>query len=279
MNETNITGRLLLSVACGVGLMGCGGATQVTSPGGSADEVATVADHASTSEKAPALLRSVENPPMLAPVQVTPTVSPRARELFQSLVSPGVSMDDWNQAHDDLVALGESIVPLLSEKLTGGTEPERELAATTLALLGPHATAAVPALKTALQDDSPFVQANAAASLVQIPEHAADAIPTLTRLLQESDPQLRQLAAVNLNAAGVDVTAQIELLKEILAQEQSPEVLTPVVELVGRIGTAAEPLVPELQKIAFEQKGDLGDAAGLAIQQITQAAAMGPEGE
>lgn len=188
-------------------------------------------------------------------------------------------MEDWNQAHDDLVALGESIVPLLSEKLTGGTDPERELAATTLALLGPHAIAAVPALKAALQDDSPFVQANAAACLVQIPEHAADAVPTLTRLLRESDPQLRQLAAVNLNAAGVDVTEQMELLKEILAQEQSPEVLTPVVELVGRIGTAAEPLVPQLQKIAFEQRGDLGQAADVAIQQITEGVTPGPEGE
>lgn len=279
MIKRNVTGRLLWSVACGIGLMGCGGATEVTSPESRSVGGAQVENAAPASSAAPARLTSVGTPPVLAPVEMQSAEIARGRELFQRLVSPGVSMEDWNQAHDDLVALGESVVPLLAEKLTEGTEPERELAGTTLALLGADAAQAIPALKAALQDSSRFVQANAAACLVQFPEHASDAVPTLVQLLKENDPQLRQLAAVNLNAAGVDVSAQLDLLKEILAQEESPDVLTPIIELVGRIGAAAEPLVPQLQKIAFEQSGDLGQAADFAIQQITEGAPEEPGNE
>jgi hypothetical protein len=47
------------------------------------------------------------------------------------------------------------------------------------------------------------------------------------------------------------------------------DVVLPVVELLGRIGPAAEAAVPRLQQIAFEQEGEAGAAATAALEQIT----------
>lgn len=193
----------------------------------------------------------------------------QTRRLFDSLVSPGSPQEDWDQTLEQLLAEGESATRVLAEKLTSGTNPEREMAATTLALLGPQAAAAAAQLEQALGDSLPFVQANAAATLIQLPEHAQKAIPALTRMLQADDPQLRQLAAVNLNAAQVVLAEHVVPLRQVLQQEQSNDVLTPVVELLGRIGKPAESALPELRKIAGEQSGDLGAAAQSAIQLIS----------
>lgn len=203
-----------------------------------------------------------------SPIQVA-SEDVRARTLFAALVSPSNPQVDWDQTLEQLLAEGASATRVLAEKLSGGTDPEREMAATTLALIGPEAAGAAKELEKALDDPLPFVQANAAATLIQLPDHSQQAIPALTRLLLAEDQQLRQLAAVNLNAAGVVLTEHVTPLRQVLQHEQSNDVLTPVVELLGRIGKPAEAALPDLKKIADEQPGDLGSAATSAIQLIS----------
>ncbi|WP_175517679.1 HEAT repeat domain-containing protein [Planctomicrobium piriforme] len=235
-------------------LSGCGGGS--TAPAAQSPAVLTVP----AAEKAPAI-RSAST--------VDTIQARRARELVSLLTQPGADLPNWEEAHTELLELGPHAVPVLAEKLQHGTDVERELAATTLALVGPSAGDAATALVAALQDSSPFVRANAAAALVQLPDYSRQAIPTLIGLLDADDPQLRQLAAVNLSAVGADASPYVDNLKRTLAQTNPPEVLTPVVELLGRIGAPAEPALPELQKIKFEQPGEVGDAATNAIQLIT----------
>lgn len=192
----------------------------------------------------------------------------RAAELIATLLRPGTEPQDWDAAHAELLTLGASAAHVLMGKLSSGTDEERELAATALALVGEEANIAADALRNALKDPSPFVRANAAAALLQWPDHSKEAIPTLIHLLNESDPQLRQLAAMNLSALGEDASPYVADLQRTLTMTNPPEVLTPVVELLGRIGPSAEPAIPVLQKIAFESEGEISNAAQQAIQLI-----------
>jgi len=247
-------------------LSGCG---QSPSPAEAPAQSNSEVDSASSMTKA-LTTPVLESPPASSgPTGTAPQAQARARELVTLLSSPGTDLNQWEQAHAELLALGADAVPVLVTTLHNGNDMERELAATTLVLLGPNADQAVSALQNALQDPQLFVRANAAAALVQIPGASASAVPTLIALLNESDPQIRQLAAVNLGALGPDAQPYVNNLKQVLTRENSPEVLTPVVELLGRIGPPAEAAVPELQKIAFEQPGEVADAATHAIQQIT----------
>ena len=193
----------------------------------------------------------------------------QARLLFDRLVSPTQPAENWDESLAQLLQ-EEGAAAVLAEKLSSGTPAERELAASTLALMGVEAASVEKTLVAALQDELPFVRANVAATLVQLPEHAQDAIPTLTQLLLADDPQLRQLAAVNLNAAGVVLTDHIEQFRQALQRDNSEDVLTPVVELLGRMGEPAKPALPELRKIARQQRGELGAKASSAIQLISR---------
>ena len=61
----------------------------------------------------------------------------------------------------------------------------------------------------------------------------------------------------------------IEQLARALDSEILPEVIVPVVQLLGRIGPPAQAALPELRKIANEHPGDVSDAAAAAIQLIS----------
>lgn len=200
-----------------------------------------------------------------------PTRSPeqqQALQLFDRLVTPGLEASEWESVHQQLLLIGPDAVPVLAERLSQGTPLERETATTLLLLLGPDATNAADALIGALDDPSTFVRANAAAALVQFPEQRATAVPVLVSLLESEDPQLQQLAAMNLNTIGMEAEQHVVDLQRVLSVDHPPEVLVPVVELLGRIGPAATSAVPKLQQIAFEQSGEVGRAANTAIQQI-----------
>ncbi|WP_437191954.1 HEAT repeat domain-containing protein [Planctomicrobium sp. SH527] len=203
-----------------------------------------------------------------------PVKERQANELVATLLRPGTEPENWDAAHAELLTLGTSAVHVLMGKLSSGTDEERELAATALALVGEDASIATDTLRTALKDRSPFVRANAAAALLQWPDHSAEAIPALIHLLNESDPQIRQLSAMNLSALGEEAGPYVADLQRTLTMTNPPEVVTPVVELLGRIGPSAEPAIPVLQKIAFESEGDVATAAQQAIQLIK---ATGPD--
>jgi len=256
---------LLTTSLLGLSVIGCGSRSgrsdfaQVSSRGESRTESIEPAATAvsSTSSEEPSQTRSDPQPDLI-----------RVEQLFGRLVSPVPSTESWDEILDQLLK-EERAAKVLGKKLAAGTAPERELAASTLALMGPDALSAEKELTAALQDELPFVRANAAATLVQLPDHAEQAIPTLMQLLFSNDPQLRQLAAVNLNAAGVAMNDHVEQFRQTLQQENSEDVLTPVVELLGRIGRPAESALPELRKIARQQPGELGAKANSAIQLIS----------
>lgn len=187
---------------------------------------------------------------------------------FQTLVEPGVGTEQWEQAQQKLLSLGPAAVPVLVEALENGDAFQRETAVTVLALMGSPSPEAVPALLKLLEDPSSFVRANAATALILSPQHAATAVPVLIDLLKSDDSQMRQLAATNLELLGPDVPIDVEKLADSLADGESADVLLPVVELLGRIGPAAGPAVPKLERIAFEHSGDLREAATHALNQI-----------
>jgi len=188
---------------------------------------------------------------------------------FEKLSQPAKTFEEWDQANQKFLAMGEATTPLLAHKLTEGDPVERELAASTLVLMGTPPNAAVPALVESLSDTLPFVRANAAATLVQIPEHQQIAITVLVPFLNHPDPNLQQMAFINLTALGEEASPHVAELTTFLESKTSePEVLLPVVQLLGRIGPKAELAIPKLKQIAFEQEGEVGDAAKSAIQLI-----------
>lgn len=192
----------------------------------------------------------------------------RAGELLGILCQPATTPADWETAQTELATLGAPAAAVLAEA-AGGTDPlRREMAISMLALMGSEAEVATPALLVALRDPSPFVRANAAATLVQFPAHSAVTAPVLIELLDSSEPSLRQMAATNLSVMDTAATAYIPRLATTLAKESAPEVLLPVVHLLGRMGPAAKPALPQLQNLAHQAGGEVGVAANQAIQLI-----------
>ena len=88
------------------------------------------------------------------------------------------------------------------------------------------------------------------------------------RLLASDDPQLRQMAVTNLSNFGAEAAPFVPQLADVL-DDGASDVVVPVVELLGRIGPAAEAAVPRLQQIAFEEEGEARTAATAALGQIT----------
>ncbi len=272
--------RRYIVLGSGLGLLvGCQGKT-VDEPAHSSSEISKSEIKGElTAFSTPVIKNSLQAPSLDLPSPTVKTpepepVDPRtvaAEVLFAKLVNPGLSMEDWEQTHTQLLEIGESAVPVLAKGLSSTNNIERETAATTLALLGPFAKGASTELIAALADSSPFVKANAAAALVLIAGQEAVAIPVLVETLHSSDPNLRQMAAMNLNAVGREASPHVAELTRVLMNEQSPEVLVPVVQLLGRIGPGAALAVPKLQQIAFEQPGELSTEANFAIEQIQTA--------
>lgn len=188
---------------------------------------------------------------------------------FQKLVVPLESVEDWERVNQALLNFGQEAVPYLSDRLTVGNNIERETAATTLVSMGPDAANAIPALRKGLQDEIAFVRANCAVVLVQFPDEVERAVPVLVKLLSHSDSALQQMAAMNLAVLGDEARLHVAELAEVLKQRpEDQEVLLPVVQLLGRIGPAASPAIPELKQIAFEKSGEVKEAATSAIQLI-----------
>lgn len=187
---------------------------------------------------------------------------------FDKIVSPTDSIEEWEKANQILLEFGQDAIPLLADKLKNGDEIERETAASAIVSLGADAKAAIPELRHALKDTLPFVQVNAAVALIQFPNENEKAIPTLVALLEHSDESVRQMATMNLAILGTEASQHVADLTRVLEKSDGTDHLLPVVELLGRIGPAAENAVPKLKQIAFEQKGEISAAANSAIELI-----------
>lgn len=258
--------RLALMLLAGF-TAGCGTAVSSSRSVPEKDEAA--AEVHTTPPETPPGMTSTSPPELVSTNSIALDIrDQRAEDLLQILTRSGTSAETWEESHAELLGLGEAAVKVLLKALKSGSDIERELAATALVLIGPDAVAAADGLEAALKDRSPFVRANAASALLQFPDRASVAIPALIHFLDDEDPQLRELAAMNLSSAEIDASPYVEALRKSLTRENSSEVTTAIVALLGRTGTAAKPAVPTLQKIVFEQPGTVGSAAENAIQQI-----------
>lgn len=191
---------------------------------------------------------------------------------FEKLTQPLDSFEEWESANQTFLNFGAETLPLLTEKLQQGNDVERELAASTLVALGEVAEPAIGSLRKALADSLPFVRANAAVALMSFSETRDEAISVLIHFLQHSDQNLSQMAAVNLSMMGGEASQHVVELTSVLEKKtEQPQVLLPVVQLLGQIGAEAEQALPQLRQIAFEKQGEIGDAAYSAIQLIETA--------
>lgn len=215
-------------------------------------------------------------------VAETPEVDPArmqaARRAFETLINPGATAEQWDAAHLAIVELGEDALPVVRDELRAGESLRREMAVTVVMLMGDTGAGVADDLLNCLSDASPFVQANAAVALAQVRAHTPQAISTLVGFLESPDPQLRRLAALNLDSFGDEASTHLPALTRALEVSHPPEVLVPVVQLLGRLGPHAQSAVPKLQRIAFEQPGPVGAAAHEALSRIVTANRAVPSG-
>ncbi len=131
----------------------------------------------------------------------------------------------------------------VDECLAGLSDPDmhtRRSAAAALALRGPEAAPAVPALVRALRD--PDVRLVALRALGAIGPEAASAVPAVAAQARLSDAFMRLGATYALGGIG---PAAIEPLRRAL-QDDSPAVVLAAGQGLGKMGAAAEPAVPDL---------------------------------
>ncbi len=98
----------------------------------------------------------------------------------------------------------------------------RLAAARSLAIVGPEAETAIPALERALHDPDMMVRLETASALGHI---GRESVPVLVRGLADADPEVRQAAAYGLGVMGPDAEAAIPLLTQAL-QSTDPQVRT-----------------------------------------------------
>ena len=199
------------------------------------------------------------------PSPVGPT---RAEQAFTRLLGMGITVEQWEAAHQELIDLGADAADVLRQGLQSRDAMAREWAASILALNVEAAPLAAEELTACLTDGSGFVRANAAAALALVPDRQSAAIPVFFDLLQSTDSELRRMAAVNLSQIGAPVADHLERLTPFL-DDPDPEIVRPLVELLGQLGAAATPALPRLQQMA-SMPGDspLKSAAAQAVAQI-----------
>jgi hypothetical protein len=252
----------MLSLAAS--LQGCGSKPAAETPAAPpSPSVAAKAPGSPTATVTPQL--TIE--PEAASVPPVVEIDPKVLAAWDGIRSPDSTAEAWEQAQQTILDQGAAVEPFLVGKLTSGDSMQRETAVMLLAQLGVPSEAARKSLTPLLKDDSEFIRANAAAALAAVEELHEDVIPVLTGLLKSDDPQLRKMAALNLNAFGPEAAGQVESLAAAL-DDKDTEVVLPVVQLLGRIGPKAGPTIEKLQQIAFEQSGEIKDAAESAIQLI-----------
>jgi HEAT repeat protein len=208
-----------------------------------------------------------ELPLAIVPAAATEEIKPELAAAFEKLFDPRFEGEKWDAVHISLVEAGGDAVPVLKKALESKDVARREQAASILSLLGALSEPAVPALLKSLDDESAFVRATSAAALASFSAHQEKAKATLLKLLDSKDPELRRLAATNLSILGENASDLVPRLT-IALDDADSEVVRPIAQLLGQIGNAAKPALPRLQKIAFEQQGDVKEAATLAVELI-----------
>ena len=183
-----------------------------------------------------------------------PDAARRARDALARLTKSGISVGEWEAAHQELVDLGPAAADALREALGSADPVSREWSASILALNVEAATAARAELEACLAEESGFLRANAAAALLLVSGAESGAIPVLLELTRSTDADLKRMAALNLANVGDLLVPHLEEITPLLA-DADPEVVRPIVELLGRLGPAAAVALPELERLTPLRNG------------------------
>lgn len=223
----------------------------------------------------PALTRAVLDPlPLYTANQVIAAMAAIGAPAVPTLIAtlgyrtPGArySTRAANAANTALVKLKVPMTAPLIVALQRGPAQQRTFAADVLGEKGAEATAAIPALTSALKDDDTGVRRAAAKSLGQLTAYDEAALPALLGALDDPEADVRE-AAVNALDDGLD-GAFVSNDRAIAASRAGKPVPKPVDVL-------PPPLVAQTAKALGARLGDSDAAvAGIAAQALGK---MGPQ--
>lgn len=168
-------------------------------------------------------------------------------------------------ASQTLARFGEPAVSELRAMLKVDALDVRKMAVTTIGLIGPEATDAVPDLVALLRDPQGELQGDALDALASI---GLRAVPALAGALkQEQDPALRKQTILALGRVGKPA---VPLLADVL-NDKDPSVRLHAVTSLGRIGRTAVPTIA----LAFrDQDRDVRLEAARVLGTMNQADAV-----
>mmetsp|Transcript_89032 Transcript_89032/g.177120 ORF Transcript_89032/g.177120 Transcript_89032/m.177120 type:complete len:552 (+) Transcript_89032:122-1777(+) len=187
-----------------------------------------------------------------------------------------------DEAKKRLQALGSLALLELTSMLRDGDPETKQVAAQGLMSLQPGiADPAVPALIQALGDAKPEVRSAAAMTLGFLSESAAaPAVPELARLIHEEGAANSPCYILALRQLGQAATPAVPTLRETMRNTEADALLlSQMAEVLGNVGAAALPAIPELalvcghrDPIASEKARavlvGLGDAAKPMLEEL-----------
>jgi HEAT repeat protein len=136
--------------------------------------------------------------------------------------------------------------------------------------LGPEAHQAVPVLLKLTTSENFHARYLACRALGGIGKPSRPAVPRLIELLDDQIASVRRRAAEALGALGDDTAPEaIEPLIKLIAAPHET-VREAAVIAVGNFGSLADPALPILKQIAFDQRSTLRPEAALSLWKLTE---------
>ena len=170
-----------------------------------------------------------------------------------------------------LMAAAAEVDELISDLVDGDKVARRE-AARSLALIGPEAKAAVPALARALDDDEVQVFFWSATALANLGPAAHEATPELIKRLSRGGRRYRDQVRLRVVTALTRIgPAAVPQLIDALGDE-SPSIRSGAAKVLGNMGPAAHEAVPRLFALLADEENHIGETAGAALGKIGPAA-------
>ena len=170
-----------------------------------------------------------------------------------------------------------SALPTFLNALVNDDRNVQRLSCERLRQMGPAAKDATHALIRLLNDSDPLLRWNSARALCAIGPAAEAALPTLRASLAQGDASTRIDAADAIWKISGDTESTIPVLQEILrAASHSSNEGDPwgACELLGRMGSAAKAVVPDLIRALASEDVDVANHAAEALGRIGEAEAL-----
>ena len=170
-----------------------------------------------------------------------------------------------------LMAAAAEVDELISDLVDGDKVARRE-AARSLALIGPEAKAAVPALARALDDDEVQVFFWSATALANLGPAAHEATPELIKRLSRGGRRYRDQVRLRVVTALTRIgPAAVPQLIDALGDE-SRSIRSGAAKVLGNMGPSAHEAVPRLFALLADEENYIGETAGAALGKIGPAA-------